>query len=105
MRAIAVLALACAAFCVGSAAASGDSSPTSLKVTYWEDGSKAAPDEDPDVLFANLIDYVDEDNVPGSAMGASGSTDGPYVESVPMINEVFATNTLEVTDGNRIQVH
>jgi hypothetical protein len=45
VRAIAVLALACAAFCVGSAAASGDSSPTSLKVTYWEDGSKAAPDE------------------------------------------------------------
>ncbi|MBN1556514.1 MAG: hypothetical protein JW951_00040, partial [Lentisphaerae bacterium] len=42
-----------------------------------------------DVLYRNLIDYVDADDVPYSLTG-------PYVEAVPMLNEVFATNTLTV---------
>jgi len=58
-----------------------------------------APDADvlAEILYANLIDYVDADSVPGSAVG---SIDGPYVEMIPMINEVRITNEVTDTDGN-----
>lgn len=47
-------------------------------------------------LYENLIDYVDEDNVPGSAVAASGATSGPYVDRAPMINELFVTNSVRM---------
>ncbi len=49
-------------------------------------------------LYANLVDYVDADNVPGSAISSGGTTAGPYVEAVPMINELFITNSI-MNDG------
>jgi hypothetical protein len=52
-------------------------------------------------LYANLYDYVDADNVPGSITGGDG-TQGPYVEAVPMVNEVYATNTITIDGGGTI---
>ncbi len=62
-------------------------------------------------LYNNLIDYVDADNVPGSAVAAAGSTSGPYVDRAPMINELFVTNTFNiaasgaVTSPSRVMVY
>ncbi|MGQ9661015.1 MAG: hypothetical protein ACUVWX_01600 [Kiritimatiellia bacterium] len=56
------------------------------------------------VLLRNLLDYVDEDYVPG-VTGNSDVTkdnDGPYVEMIPMINEVIITNRIVIDASNRI---
>lgn len=53
----------------------------------------------PDILFTNLVDYVDEDSIPGN-LGTTGMfaiVDSdlivPCVEAVPMFNEFWVTNT------------
>lgn len=45
VRTILALALAAAALGTAAAAVSATPGPTALRVTYWEDGSRAAPDE------------------------------------------------------------
>lgn len=45
MRAVAALALAVVALCAAAAGNSATPAPTSLRITYWEDGSSATPDE------------------------------------------------------------
>lgn len=44
-------------------------------------------------LYTNLVDYVDPNLIPGDLGGTvPGNTDGPFVEPVPMLNEVLVTN-------------
>ncbi len=53
-------------------------------------------------LYNNLIDFVDEDNVPGSGSVDGGTTLGPYVDRAPMINEIFVTNSLNIDASGNI---
>jgi len=50
-----------------------------------------------EILFANLIDYVDSDNIPGNLgnLASTGNPEGPCVERVPMANEIVITNRIE----------
>lgn len=45
-------------------------------------------------LFTNLVDYVDSDFTPGNLgnAGAASIPEGPFVEPVWMLNELYATN-------------
>ena len=56
------------------------------------------------VMLMNLYDLVDPDPWPGaSSAGNPFRTDGPYVDSFPMINEVWVTNQVRVSgDGSTI---
>jgi hypothetical protein len=45
--------------------------------------------------YSNLVDYVDDDNIPGNLGGTvPANPDGPYVEPVWMVNEVVLSNRL-----------
>ncbi|MCX8109273.1 MAG: hypothetical protein N3G20_10765 [Verrucomicrobiae bacterium] len=57
-----------------------------------------------DVLVRNLLDYVDDDYVPGvtGEKDVTRDTDGPYVEMIPMLNEVMVTNRIAITGSNQI---
>ncbi|MEI8138820.1 MAG: hypothetical protein WCI03_03020 [bacterium] len=50
------------------------------------------------VLFTNLLDYVDGDVEPGNlGVAGAGNAEGPYVEPVWMVNEVYLSNTVCAT--------
>lgn len=50
------------------------------------------------VLFTNLVDYVDGDIEPGNlGVAGAGNAEGPYVEPVWMINEVYMSNVVWAT--------
>ena len=61
---------------------------------YLFDGDAAKTD----AFFLNLIDYLDEDHLPGNRAGSSPENfDGICLERVPMINEIKIVNQIEVS--------
>lgn len=51
------------------------------------------------ILFTNLVDFVDGDVIPGNLgdPASSGNPAGPYVERIPMANEIVLSNRVVYT--------
>jgi len=53
--------------------------------------------QEAETLFTNLVDFVDDDNIPGNLgdPASPGNPSGPCVERIPMANEIVVTNRIE----------
>ena len=84
---------------VGGSAASLSASVPEIMQAFKRSGICDPAQEREMNATINFFDFIDEDSMPANGGGSYNSAGwkGPYVDSFPMLNEVYCTNLLQLT--------